>query len=545
MSATIQKPAKGSRAGSRATTAKAKITFLKDFIEFLLVVLKKLLPEFYNKRISMSTPLAKPLFLLTLAEILFNISGYVIHAVAGRVLGPAEYGRYGLVVTLTTTVIILIGNGIPTAMSRSLSEYFEKDPGMVGIIKRAGARIQFFLIGGVTILFFLLAPLIATLLGDASLTPLFRFSSPIIPAFAASSFYFYYFTGIHLFHYQAILKMARSVLRIVVTVTFVVLYKIYGAIAGYILVPFLTFLLGIFFDRKTSAPFKDAERNQEARIFPWKDLLASAWPITIFLLFYEIFISIDLYLVKALLRDDVQTGLYNAALTLGRLPHYLFYALSIVLLPALAKLKSDGDPEKIARLISHSLRYAGILLLPLFILLFAYAEPTLTLFFGSKYTDATEAFQILAFGLSFLTVFYVVCSGLIGIGRARFAMWMAIAGTAMNTALNFALVPSFGIIGSAWSTTISSTLITLATLLVMQYSIRTPLNIPQSAKVLGAGILLFFATKLFPATSLYFLIPATLLGLGYLALLFWLRVLTREDLGTLLAIFQRKQKTDL
>jgi len=51
-----------------------------------------------------------------------------VHSVAGRILGPADYGRYGLVVTLTTMVIVLIGNGIPTAMSKYVSASLEKDP---------------------------------------------------------------------------------------------------------------------------------------------------------------------------------------------------------------------------------------------------------------------------------------------------------------------------------------------------------------------------------------------------------------------------------
>lgn len=489
----------------------------------------------------MSNSLSRSLIWLTIAEVLFNISGYVIHAVAGRILGPADYGRYALVVTLTTTVIILIGNGIPTAMSRYLSEYFEKSPRMIGIIKQTGARLQFFLIGGVTTIFFLISPLIARLLGDSSLTPLFALSALIIPAFAASSFYFYYFTGIHRFRTQATLKMTRALLRIILIVSLVFAFGIYGALAGYILVPLCTFLLGLYLDKKSSDSFKKTGNDIPEQTFPWRLLLSSAWPITLFLLFYEIFISIDLYLVKALLHDDVQTGLYNAALTLGRLPYYLFYALSIVLLPALAKLKSDGNPEKVSRLMSQSLRYASIILLPLFILLFAYAEPTLTLFFGAKYTGAIDAFRILVGGLSFLTVFYIVSSGLMGLGHTRLAMWMAIAGTILNATFNFLLVPRFGIIGSAWSTTISSILITLATLAFMQTHIRTPMNASQSIRILIGSTLLFFATQLFPSSSTAFLIPATILGIGYLAILSFLGVLTREDFSSFLSFLPKKK----
>ncbi len=490
----------------------------------------------------MST-LSKPLLFLTVAEILFNISGYVIHSVAGRVLGPAEYGRYGLVVTLTTTVIILIGNGIPTAMSRFLSEYFEKDPGMVGVIKRTGARLQFFLIAGVTALFFFAAPLIAYLLGDPSLTPLFQFSSLIIPAFAASSFYFYYFTGIHLFHYQAILKMARAILRVALIVPFVFLFKIYGAIAGYILVPFITFLLGIVFDRKTSTPFKNAEHNQETRTFPWKILLSSAWPITLFLLFYEIFISIDLYLVKALIADDAQTGYYNAATTLARLPSYLFYALSIVLLPALAKLKKDGDPEKVSRLLGSALRYAGIILLPLFIILFSYAEPVMTLFFGGAYQEAVPIFRILVLGLSFLTVFYTVAMGMIGLGYAKLVATLAGLGTLGNALLVTFLIPLMGTLGAAWATTATTTIVTLALLIFTRRFVTLPFSFSGILKTLLAGALLFASATLLPSSSILFVLPTTFLGAGYLALLFSFGVLTTKDTENILSIFRRKKNS--
>lgn len=490
----------------------------------------------------MSTPIARSLVSLTIAEVLFNLSGYVIHAVAGRVLGPAEYGRYGLVITLTTTVIILIGNGIPTAMSRYLSEYFEKTPGMIPIIKRTGIRLQFLLISGVTFLFFLLAPIIARLLSDPSLAPLFRLSSLIIPAFAASSFYFYYFTGVHLFAYQAILKMTRSILRIALIVPLIILYKTSGAIIGYILVPLFTFLLGVFFDRKTAAPFTLSDSDNTSPSFPWRSLLAYAWPITLFLLFYEIFISIDLYLVKILLKNDTQTGLYNAALTLARLPSYLFYALSIVILPALAKLKSDGEPERVSHLMGQALRYAGIILLPLFIILFAYAEPILTLFFGNAYTDAIALFRILVFGLSFLTVFYTVAMGMIGLGHARLVMWLALFGTLMNAVLVTILTAPLQTAGAAWATTVSTTFITLLTLILIQPHVRTPIRITPIAQTLATGGLLFLGTILFPASSSLFLLPATLLGLAYCGILFILGILTQEDIRPLLELFSKQKK---
>lgn len=486
----------------------------------------------------MSTSLSRSLLWLTLSEVLFNLSGYVIHSVVGRTLGPADYGRYGLVVTITTTVIILIGNGIPTALSRYLSEAFEAHPERVFVIRKTAIRLQVLLMGVVTFAFFLLSPFIAGILGDSTLAPLFRLSSLIIPSFAAASFYYYYFTGIHEFSTQAILKSFRSVARIVIIIGLTLVFGLSGSILGYILAPLSVFFLGLWFDAKSRSRFPKGSQE----VFPWQELFAAAWPITLFLLFYEVFISIDLYLVKILLRNDEQTGLYNAALTLGRIPYYLFYALSIVLLPALAKLKSIGNHEEISRIMTNALRYSAIILVPIALLLAAYGSPIISLFFGQKFISAAASLQILSFGLSFLTVFYVVSSGLIGLGRAHLAMWLAILGTVLNVSLNVFLTPSFGILGAAWATTLSSIVVTVATLVIMQLFVKTPVRLGEFLKIALAGILLFLGTQVFQLTSPFFLLPATLLGVSYIVLLFFLRVLTREDFNAFAAVFLGKKK---
>jgi stage V sporulation protein B len=484
--------------------------------------------------------LVKSIFWLTVAEVLFNLSGYVIHAVAGRVLGPADYGRYSLVITLTTVIVILIGNGIPTAMSKYLSEAFEKDPAMVPAIKRQGVRLQLLLMGSVTAAFFLAAPAIAWMLRDPTLTPLFRLSAFIIPAFAASSFYFYYFTGLHLFKHQAALKMFRSVMRIAVTVSLVVLFRLYGAVAGYILAPLLTFLLGLYLDRKEYRKNYAAIEDKSLE-FPWRKLLNYAWPLTLFMLFYELFVSVDLYLVKGLLRDDALTGYYNAAITLGRIPHYLFYALSIVLLPALAKMSSEKNLEEMSRLMTQSLRYAGIVLLPTFVLLFAYAEPAVILLFGPEYAPAAPSLQVLAFGLSWLTVFYLVCSALNGIGRARLSMWLAVFGALANTALNYALIPKYGLMGSAYATAFSSVVVTAVALAFSRKHIPFRTARAGTAKTALAGLGLYFATQALPADDWTFIPYGALLGTAYLAALYAAKVLRPDDVTRLAKAFRRKK----
>ncbi|MEK9174000.1 MAG: oligosaccharide flippase family protein, partial [Patescibacteria group bacterium] len=169
----------------------------------------------------------RALIWLTASEIIFNIAGYVIHASLGRILGPEDYGRFGIIITLTTMLIVLIGNGIPTAMSKYLAEIFESHPNRVRSIKKTAIKLQVFIILPTTLIFYLLSPFIAeTVLRDPSLTPLFQLSAFIIPAFAAASFYFYFYTGLHYFRLQAVLKTLRALARIIFIIGFGYLYGV-------------------------------------------------------------------------------------------------------------------------------------------------------------------------------------------------------------------------------------------------------------------------------------------------------------------------------
>ena len=335
---------------------------------------------------------------LTASEVIFNIAAYVVHAVVGRVLGPADYGRYGLVVTLTTMVIVLVGNGIPTAMAKYVSEKIEANPNDIRSIKRQAAKLQMFVIGSITVIFFLLAPFIAWLLNDSTLTPLFQLSSLVIPAFAAASFYHHYFTGLHLFKLQAIVKIVRSFARVAFIVSAALLFGVEGSVGGYVLAPFFTFLAALLIDEfyvKRRLGLGTTVKGHEFH-FPMKTILLYAGPLTLFLIFYELLLTLDLYFVKALLKDDHLTGLYNAAITVGRIPYYLFYALAMVLLPAISKSSAEAKHEESEELIRKSLRFIALLLTPMVVLLSVFAEPILRLFYGNKYLAAAPAMEIFA-----------------------------------------------------------------------------------------------------------------------------------------------------
>lgn len=478
---------------------------------------------------------------LTIAEVFFNFSAYIIHSFLGRFLGPADYGRYGLVVTLTTMIIMLIGNGIPTAMSKYISGIFETRPEMILAIKKKAAMLQAILIGAVTIIFFLMSPLIAKILNDPTLTPLFRISSLIIPSFAAASFYLYYYIGIHHFNLQAILKIVRSFARISFVIGLACLFGLKGSVAAYIFAPASVFIAAWFIDRLKINKQLPKETHLQ---FDWKKLLDYAWPVMLFMLFYEILISLDLYFVKALLHNDSLTGIYNGSLTIARIPYYFFYALTLVMLPSISRTTAQNNIKETSAIITRTFRMMIMILMPLIILMIVYAQPIVQFFYGNRYLDAVFPLQILAGGIGFLTVFYVMSFALNGAGKIKIPMYVSLTGMILNAILNYILVVKYGIAGSAIATTITSILITIIILFYVRRNFGELIKLAKLFKFLLAGTIMLAASFFFPPQKWIFILWGVILSGVYILALYILREFTKDDIATFKKIFLLKKSKD-
>jgi stage V sporulation protein B len=482
--------------------------------------------------------LARSFLFVLISEILYNLSSYVVHSGMGRILGPAAYGRYGIVITLTTMIIILIGNGIPTAMAKYLSEVFEKKPTLVPVIKHQAAVAQAILIGAVTIIFFLMSPVIAYVLGDPSLTRLFQISTLVIPAFALASFYFSYYTGVHKFNVQAMLKTTRSVARIVFILGLAWLlksrgYALEGAIVGYILVP-----LSVFFE----ANLYDTYRKYKPEgFFDWRKLVKYAWPVTFFMIAYEFLITIDLYMVKGILRDDYLTGIYNAAITVGRIPYYLFYALTIILLPTVSKATSSEDEKETEKLVSQSLRLMVMFLMPLCILISIYSVPVIRIFYSQKFAEAAGPMSIFVFGVGFLTVFYVLTFVLNGAGKVKVPMIISFAGLLVNIVATYFLIKSYALYGAVIGTSITSFIVMICILIYTYKYFGYLFRLTSFLKIILASALMYGTSFAFPRENLTFPIWSMILLAFYIFLLYILREFGTFEIELAKSMLRRKR----
>src|SRR3990167_11436832 len=88
--------------------------------------------------------------------------GYVTHLWIGRVLGPASYGIFGIVLSLQTIVGMVLTFGVPMGISRFVAQ----DEKHAQSILRQALRLQAVVALLVALVTVLAAPLLSRLLDD-------------------------------------------------------------------------------------------------------------------------------------------------------------------------------------------------------------------------------------------------------------------------------------------------------------------------------------------------------------------------------------------
>lgn len=401
--------------------------------------------------------------LLVCAELIYNISAYIIKFGTGHLLGPATYGRFTLVLGFTTMIIVLVGRGMTTAMNKRLSENSD-NPGLIKGIRRSAGEIQLIIITTLTILFFLCAPLIAQIFNDPTLTNLFRLSALLIPTFALSSFHVAYFNGLKAFKAMTIMKISRGVFRGLLIILGAYLYGLTGALWGAIVAPLAVYLVALLIERY-SLPQSSATMISYSK----KELLNYAGVFMLFLLFYEFYVRTDIYMIKSLTGSDELTGLYDAAMTIALIPYYGLFALTFVLFPTVSDLVKHGHREKLRGILTKILVLLTLALTIACAILSLFAPQLVSMLYGEEFATAATLIPLMLGGTVFGTVFYVLASVFNGAGMTRIPASIVGFAIIITLTLNYIYIPLYGIIAPALVFSLTSTLMGLTSLVMLYY----------------------------------------------------------------------------
>lgn len=325
---------------------------------------------------------------MLISSVVWMGSGFVVHSITGRLLGPKSYGTFGIIYAIISTSYIVLGGGV----KRAVTKFVANSPNRAGDIRLAGLKVQLYICAIIAIILLAVSRPFSIWLNDDYLKELIRYAIGIIPIAGILYVYVGYFDGRKQFGRTAIVTIAHSVSKVFFVFLFLYLgYEIFGAIAGLLIGLACALILSTLLGRNAS--------SEEA--FDQKKIIQFSLPVLIFFICISILSYLDLFFVKALLYDDpAKTGYYTAAQTISRLISFAMFPFGVVLLPSISSAMAKNDLISVRKYIEGALRYILIILVPTCVLLSLTAKQILVHVYGVQYVDGAASLSILFFGTS-------------------------------------------------------------------------------------------------------------------------------------------------
>ncbi len=308
----------------------------------------------------------------------------------------------------------------------------------------------------------------------------------------------------------AIASLANVLITIVATIAFVAVFHwgAIGLIVGNFVGTLLVYLalvayrseqLGFQFDRNLL-------RSMQRFGMPLVPAALALWAIA--------FIG---RLFIAHYNGNAEVGVYSVAVKVASVITFVMLAFRTAW-PAFAY--SIEDDRAARRTYAFVLTYLLTLASWIALALGALAPWLVAMLTSAAYQRADKAVALLAFAFAFYAGYTVLA---IGSGRARRTQWnwaVAGAGAALNIALNFVLIPRFGMVGAAISTAAAYVVLFAGMALYAQIVYPVPYQWRRVATAVGLGVGLTVAARaghlsLVPSLLIVLVYPLALLPLRF------------------------------
>lgn len=214
-------------------------------------------------------------------------------------------------------------------------------------------------------------------------------------------------------------------------------------------------------------------------------------------------------------------------------------------IPFVSELWTRKDYVRLSEGVRLIYRYVFVLVIPLISTLFVFAQPFFSLFFGEEYAVGITAFRILLVGVLLVTVATINQSIISSMGNPRSVTKIFLAAALVNVIINFLLIPRFGIMGAALSTSLSYAL----TLLLSVIKIKELLQVkPPVKEWLKLGLLavgyvasLSLISRLLNLNVLLNVsLSVIIVGLLYGFVVYWLRIINFQQIKYYLSVIRKK-----
>ena len=190
-----------------------------------------------------------------------------------------------------------------------------------------------------------------------------------------------------------------------------------------------------------------------AHNFSSTEILRASYPMALSAISYFLMQSTDVLFISAY--DTFESvAYYSIAVKLATVTALALISVNIVIAPKIASIYNDKNFSQLKLILKKATRISVVISLPIIILLLLFSEYVLSTF-GSNYILAKNALWILLIAQFFNSITGPSALYLNMTGRQKKLNVILVISLLINVVLNIILVPDFGMLGAAISTTTS------------------------------------------------------------------------------------------
>lgn len=472
--------------------------------------------------------LAKNTLLLTAASIGQKVIAFVYFTLVANFFGDAHTGAYFLALALITTIGVVDDIGLTSLLTREVA----KRPNDATLWLRRVMGYKIFTIPVTIILAFVLPPLLGY---DAETALLVRVAVGVMIADTLSLTFFGVLRGMQNVRFESIGMFVGQLLTAVVGIVLIVT----GQATLFWLI--VALIVGSVWNALFSG-YHVVRRLGARALMPLYDLgtapLKASLAFFLAAVFVKIYGYLDSFVINAH-HGEAAVGVYSIAYKAT----YAFQFLPLVFVGALYPSMSAAahEPEKLRKIFLAAEWYVALLAAPIVVGIATLANEIVGLLYEPQFAAAGPTLSVLVFVLIFIFLDYPIGSLLNATHRQYTKTAIMGATMVINATVNFALIPSMGIMGAAIAALMSFVCmftagwIAVAGVVQLRYRdlIATTGKFFVCAALMGAVVL---AVKAW----LPLMFTIALGGAVYIACIFATKAVTMEHMRAFIALIRRK-----
>jgi len=213
-------------------------------------------------------------------------------------------------------------------------------------------------------------------------------------------------------------------------------------------------IMSVYFIKRPPVKHKAKQERKIQFSDTTRQLIRYSFPLLITATLLNIMSWIDTIMLGYFKSAEI-VGIYNAVYPLVGFLSLVVSSVGFVYVPITSRLWGQNETAPLGSIYAVMTKWCFLLTFPLFALIFVYPEYFITKLYGAQYASGATSLRILALGFITNSYFGFNYHTLLASGDSDFLMKCSVASAGINVALNFMLIPEYGMIGAAVGTAVS------------------------------------------------------------------------------------------